>query len=71
MDFLVRRLSPEGQSFRSQGEEVPPDFRTKRDWDKPGGGDDSDDDYENVSWTTGRKLYADGVSAADAPSSQS
>uniref|UniRef100_A0A3P9I5B2 SH3 domain-binding protein 2 n=1 Tax=Oryzias latipes TaxID=8090 RepID=A0A3P9I5B2_ORYLA len=43
-----QRLSPEGQSFRSQGEEVPPDFRTKRDWDKPGGGDDSDDDYENV-----------------------
>ncbi|RVE65421.1 hypothetical protein OJAV_G00116420 [Oryzias javanicus] len=44
-----QRASPEGQSFRSQGNETPPDLMRERDWKKPGGeGDDSDDDYENV-----------------------
>ncbi|XP_008297180.1 SH3 domain-binding protein 2 isoform X1 [Stegastes partitus] len=44
----LQRTSPEGQSFRSLGEETPTDFRRKQDAIKPGGGDDSDDDYENV-----------------------
>ncbi|GAA6233984.1 SH3 domain-binding protein 2 isoform X1 [Lates japonicus] len=43
-----QRASPEGQSFRSIGEEVPLEYRKKRNLSKPGGGDDSDDDYENV-----------------------
>ncbi|XP_018558053.1 SH3 domain-binding protein 2 isoform X2 [Lates calcarifer] len=42
------QASPEGQSFRSIGEEVPLESRKKRNLRKPGGGDDSDDDYENV-----------------------
>lgn len=42
----LQRASPDGQSFRSLGDETPGDFRKKR--DKCGGGDDSDEDYENV-----------------------
>lgn len=51
LGFLVRRASPEGQSFRSLGEETPPELMMKRDWKKSGGEEDSDDDYENVSRT--------------------
>ncbi|XP_071322546.1 SH3 domain-binding protein 2 isoform X2 [Trachinotus anak] len=40
------QASPEGQSFRSSGDEVPSEFRVKR--DKHGGGDNADDDYENM-----------------------
>ncbi|XP_034458542.1 SH3 domain-binding protein 2 isoform X2 [Hippoglossus hippoglossus] len=40
------QASPEGQSFRSSGDETPSEFRWKADPVK--GGDDSDDDYENV-----------------------
>ncbi|XP_069370014.1 SH3 domain-binding protein 2 isoform X2 [Paralichthys olivaceus] len=40
------QASPEGQSFRSSGDEVPLEFRRERDPVK--GRDDSDDDYENV-----------------------
>ncbi|KAF6730991.1 SH3 domain-binding protein 2 [Oryzias melastigma] len=43
-----QRASPEGQSFRSLGEETPPELMMKRDWKKSGGEEDSDDDYENV-----------------------
>ncbi|XP_047426531.1 SH3 domain-binding protein 2 isoform X1 [Mugil cephalus] len=43
-----QRASPEGQSFRSQGDEVPTELRRKRDMTIHGGGNDSDDDYENV-----------------------
>ncbi|XP_023281364.1 SH3 domain-binding protein 2 [Seriola lalandi dorsalis] len=42
----LQRASPEGQSFRSLGDETPSEFRGRR--DKRGGGDDSDEDYENV-----------------------
>ncbi|KAM4719265.1 SH3 domain-binding protein 2 isoform 1-T1 [Anableps anableps] len=41
-----QRASPDGQSFRSLGEEIPPDFRKKPKSSKHG--NDSDDDYENV-----------------------
>ncbi|XP_015246557.1 PREDICTED: SH3 domain-binding protein 2 isoform X1 [Cyprinodon variegatus] len=41
-----QRASPEGQSFRSLGEEVPADYRKKTKSSKHG--HDSDDDYENV-----------------------
>nr|XP_033502231.1 SH3 domain-binding protein 2 isoform X2 [Epinephelus lanceolatus] len=44
----LQRASPDGQSFRSLGEETPADFRRKRDPAKHSGGDESDDDYENV-----------------------
>lgn len=44
--FPPRRASPDGQSFRSLGEETPADFRRKRDKRSEDG--DSDDDYENV-----------------------
>ncbi|XP_074473579.1 SH3 domain-binding protein 2 isoform X3 [Sebastes fasciatus] len=40
------QASPDGQSFRSLADETPTEFRRKR--DKHSGGDDSDDDYENV-----------------------
>lgn len=42
----LQRASPEGQSFRSLGDETPGDFRRKR--DKHSREDESDDDYENV-----------------------
>ncbi|XP_062269439.1 SH3 domain-binding protein 2 isoform X1 [Platichthys flesus] len=42
----LQRASPEGQSFRSSGDETPSEFRWKRDPGKDD--DDSDDDYENV-----------------------
>lgn len=48
MRFPPRRASPEGQSFRSLGDETPSELRRKRDLAKRSGGDDSDDDYENV-----------------------
>ncbi|XP_059214574.1 SH3 domain-binding protein 2 [Centropristis striata] len=41
-----QRASPDGQSFRSLGEETPAEFRRKR--DKHSDGHESDDDYENV-----------------------
>ncbi|KAG7473100.1 hypothetical protein JOB18_032760 [Solea senegalensis] len=49
----LQRSSPEGQSFRSSGDELPSEYRWKRDsrtcGGGEGGGDDSDDDdYENV-----------------------
>lgn len=45
-----RRASPDGQSFRSSGDEVPADFRKQWDSAKHNGdqSDDDDDDYENV-----------------------
>ncbi|KAG7238971.1 hypothetical protein INR49_030312 [Caranx melampygus] len=42
----LQRASPEGQSFRSSGDEAPSEIRGKQ--DRPGGGDDFDEDYENV-----------------------
>ncbi|XP_070844408.1 SH3 domain-binding protein 2 [Chaetodon trifascialis] len=42
----LQRASPDGQSFRSLGDETPAEFRRKR--DKHSRGDESDDDYENV-----------------------
>ncbi|XP_030005818.1 LOW QUALITY PROTEIN: SH3 domain-binding protein 2 [Sphaeramia orbicularis] len=43
----LQRASPDGQSFRSSGDEVPPEFRRK--WDSAKHDDESDDDdYENV-----------------------
>uniref|UniRef100_UPI0037E70D1D SH3 domain-binding protein 2 isoform X2 n=1 Tax=Semicossyphus pulcher TaxID=241346 RepID=UPI0037E70D1D len=42
------QASPDGQSFRSLGEETSTESRKKRDSPKRGGGDDSDEDYENV-----------------------
>ncbi|XP_022072479.2 SH3 domain-binding protein 2 isoform X3 [Acanthochromis polyacanthus] len=42
----LQRASPDGQSFRSLGDET--EFRRKKDAIKPGGGDNSDEDYENV-----------------------
>ncbi|XP_028274473.1 SH3 domain-binding protein 2 isoform X2 [Parambassis ranga] len=45
----LQRASPEGQSFRSLGGEMPAGLRMKQDLSKHSvGGDDSDDDYENV-----------------------
>lgn len=44
----LQRASPDGQSFRSLGDETPAEFRRKKDAMKPSGGDNSDDDYENV-----------------------
>ncbi|XP_028457577.1 SH3 domain-binding protein 2 isoform X2 [Perca flavescens] len=44
----LQRASPDGQSFRSLGDETPTDFRRKRDSSKHSGGDDSDEDYENM-----------------------
>ncbi|XP_034402182.1 SH3 domain-binding protein 2 isoform X2 [Cyclopterus lumpus] len=38
----LQRASPDGQSFRSSGDETPTEFRRKRDSEK------SDDDYENM-----------------------
>ncbi|KAA8584645.1 hypothetical protein FQN60_008430, partial [Etheostoma spectabile] len=43
----LQRASPDGQSFRSLGDETPTEFRMKRD-SKPSGGYESDDDYENM-----------------------
>lgn len=48
MCFPARRESPDGQSFRSLGDEAPADFRRNQDRDKHTEGDDYDDDYENV-----------------------
>lgn len=48
MCFSPRRASPEGQSFRSLGDETPSELRRKRDSAKHSRGDESDDDYENV-----------------------
>ncbi|XP_073333450.1 SH3 domain-binding protein 2 isoform X2 [Pagrus major] len=42
------QASPDGQSFRSLGEETPTDFRRKRDPSKHSEEGDSDDDYENM-----------------------
>ncbi|XP_035847555.1 SH3 domain-binding protein 2 isoform X2 [Sander lucioperca] len=42
------QASPDGQSFRSLGDETPTDFRRKRDSSKHSGGNDSDEDYENM-----------------------
>lgn len=46
----LQRASPDGQSFRSSGDEVPADFRKQWDSAKHNGdqSDDDDDDYENV-----------------------
>ncbi|XP_051268148.1 SH3 domain-binding protein 2 isoform X3 [Dicentrarchus labrax] len=44
----LQRASPDGQSFRSLGDETPTDFRRKRDSGKHTVGDESDEDYENV-----------------------
>ncbi|XP_040914452.1 SH3 domain-binding protein 2 isoform X1 [Toxotes jaculatrix] len=44
----LQRASPEGQSFRSLGDETLSDFRRKRDSAIHGGGHESDDDYENM-----------------------
>ncbi|XP_072228315.1 SH3 domain-binding protein 2 isoform X3 [Leuresthes tenuis] len=44
----LQRASPDGQSFRSLGDESPTEYKRKRVLDKHSGGDDSDDDYENV-----------------------
>ncbi|XP_034752177.1 SH3 domain-binding protein 2 isoform X2 [Etheostoma cragini] len=41
------QASPDGQSFRSSGDETPTEFRMKRD-SKDSGGYESDDDYENM-----------------------
>ncbi|XP_031711645.1 SH3 domain-binding protein 2 isoform X2 [Anarrhichthys ocellatus] len=44
-----QRASPDGQSFRSSGDEVPAEFKRKQDSDKHSRGEESDDDdYENV-----------------------
>ncbi|XP_070706648.1 SH3 domain-binding protein 2 isoform X3 [Pempheris klunzingeri] len=42
------QASPDGQSFRSLGDEMPADFRRKRGSGKHSEGDESDDDYENM-----------------------
>ncbi|XP_044029946.1 SH3 domain-binding protein 2 isoform X2 [Siniperca chuatsi] len=42
------QASPEGQSFRSLGEEMPAEFRKKPDPPKHSKRDESDDDYEDV-----------------------
>lgn len=44
----LQRASPDGQSFRSLGDETPAEFRRKKDAIKSGRGDNSDEDYENV-----------------------
>ncbi|XP_028318688.1 SH3 domain-binding protein 2 isoform X2 [Gouania willdenowi] len=44
----IQRASPDGQSFRSLEDVTPTEFRRKRDLDRLGGGDDSDEDYENM-----------------------
>lgn len=44
----LQRASPDGQSFRSLGDETPTEFRRKRESPKHGAGDESDEDYENV-----------------------
>ncbi|XP_054467944.1 SH3 domain-binding protein 2 isoform X2 [Anoplopoma fimbria] len=44
----LQRASPDGQSFRSLGSETPVEFRRKRDSSKHSGGEESDEDYENV-----------------------
>ncbi|XP_045923380.1 SH3 domain-binding protein 2 isoform X1 [Micropterus dolomieu] len=44
----LQRASPEGQSFRSLGDEAPTEFRKQRDFTKHSKGDDSDEDYENI-----------------------
>lgn len=44
----IQRASPDGQSFRSSGDEAPSEFRRKLDSSKHSGGCESDDDYENV-----------------------
>lgn len=53
MCYPSRRASPDGQSFRSLGDETPAEFRRKQDSGKHSGGHDSDDDddYENVRYT--------------------
>ncbi|KAM9338380.1 SH3 domain-binding protein 2 [Symphorus nematophorus] len=44
----LQRASPDGQSFRSLGDEIPAEFRKKRGPFNRSGGDESDEDYENV-----------------------
>ncbi|KAL6097169.1 sh3bp2 [Pungitius sinensis] len=44
----LQRASPDGQSFRSLGDETPSESRWKPDSKKRGGGEESDDDYEDV-----------------------
>ncbi|XP_063745964.1 SH3 domain-binding protein 2 isoform X2 [Eleginops maclovinus] len=44
----IQRASPDGQSFRSSGDEVPSEFRRKLDSSKQSAECDSDSDYENV-----------------------
>ncbi|KAI9519223.1 hypothetical protein NQZ68_030755, partial [Dissostichus eleginoides] len=44
----IQRASPDGQSFRSSGDEAPSEFRRKLGSSKHSGGCESDDDYENV-----------------------
>ncbi|CAJ1071130.1 LOW QUALITY PROTEIN: SH3 domain-binding protein 2 [Xyrichtys novacula] len=44
----LQRASPEGQSFRSLGEETPLESRKKHGSSKGSKGDDSDSDYENA-----------------------
>lgn len=46
--FLLRRASPEGQSFRSRQAETPSETWGKADTSKDSGGHTCDDDYENV-----------------------
>ncbi|KAM6975902.1 SH3 domain-binding protein 2 [Tautogolabrus adspersus] len=44
----LQRASPDGQSFRSLGEETPTESKKNRHLSKSSKGDDSDDDYVNV-----------------------
>ncbi|KAM8829315.1 SH3 domain-binding protein 2 isoform 2-T2 [Spinachia spinachia] len=44
----LQRASPDGQSFRSLGDETPTEFRWRIDSNKRSGGEESDDDYEDV-----------------------
>ncbi len=46
--FLPRRSSPEGQSFRSLADETPTEFKKKQNPAKDRGGNESEEDYENV-----------------------
>lgn len=46
--FLLRRASPEGQSFRSRQAETPLETWRKTDPSKDSGGHTWDEDYENV-----------------------
>ena len=48
MCLLVRRASPDGQSIRLRGDEIPTEYRRKRDRGLHSRGEDSDDDYVNV-----------------------